>query len=632
MQRAADIRPAWAACFSFAAAAAVFWLPWHVAVPPSISLSYLFGFNNRVAMAAVALCAGLVALLGRSLLPAPAVAPPWKKPLSRSSLLKALLITLAVSLWLFFLLHRLDGWNESIYTVHRVRLLLGGRRPYRDFEFAYGPLLLYGPAFLVRLTGTSVPNAVLAFWLLVNLLSVWQLYTVLCWTEAAASPRRPVFLLLFPLALLCMTSTGTSYSLLRFLTPGFLAMGLQRIVTSTRAGRTRAASYLLVVPGVLLTVGISPEGGLAFTLGALAWLLLFGHLRKPVYLLSFAGAVAGAAGVLLLARHWDVFATMASFRDGGSNYPVLPAPHLLLFLIAIAVSAAYTGLRLRAREGTPLLALCLVAFAQLPAALGRCDVTHVWMNGIGFFVCAMLLCGSARGAARHFTAAVGLCVLLLPVLQGFRGFVSGITDPVIALCVQPSNAAHHPAWAALATRASLFLHGPAKGAARAGNLSQLRRQDEVLDIPALFGQPPGTVFLAPFGFFGGHTAPLEGPAIAPQYFLSTTNMAVPRDVQRAVAELTAHARSPMLLPPEALSSCTKPPEAATAEVRALFFFPFRARPAHPGDTLEPLCSYIRSRYVLSLPATATQRGYEMWLPAFSLPPIALLTRIAPQPR
>jgi hypothetical protein len=99
--------------------AAMSWLPYHVAVEPSQSLSYLFGYNNKVGELLVGLGIVLLLVFGPELHPSSGSAHPLKS----STLVKALAGTFAVGGVLVLLTRKLEGINESIYFIDRIHLI-----------------------------------------------------------------------------------------------------------------------------------------------------------------------------------------------------------------------------------------------------------------------------------------------------------------------------------------------------------------------------------------------------------------------------------------------------------------------------------------------------------------------------
>src|ERR1039457_4838142 len=130
-----------------AIAGAVFGLP----VSPTVSLSYAGGFNNHAAVVFFILGSLLFAFL---LPPRPNPAAE-DRPLTRASLFWALLvISVACAVRLKITVPG-STIGEAPYFLDRLDHLSRGLLPYRQFEFAYGPLMLYPEAWTARLLHLS---------------------------------------------------------------------------------------------------------------------------------------------------------------------------------------------------------------------------------------------------------------------------------------------------------------------------------------------------------------------------------------------------------------------------------------------------------------------------------------------
>ena len=106
--------------------AAVFSLPYLVPVAPSVSLSYLVGYNNHAAFLLLSLGSVVFAVLCRKRF---AESISANQPLGLPSLLLALLVTLACCAYRLLPLahHQIGG--EAAYTLNRIQMLLQGSSP-----------------------------------------------------------------------------------------------------------------------------------------------------------------------------------------------------------------------------------------------------------------------------------------------------------------------------------------------------------------------------------------------------------------------------------------------------------------------------------------------------------------------
>ena len=120
--------------------AAIFGLPYFVPVSPTVSTSYLAGFNTKMAVMILALGTGLFAWFTNGGL---YQTQDDDSRLSWKVLVGAVALTFATCL---FRLHLTIGralGGDTYYFLNRQQMVAAGLVPYRQFEFAYGPLLLY---------------------------------------------------------------------------------------------------------------------------------------------------------------------------------------------------------------------------------------------------------------------------------------------------------------------------------------------------------------------------------------------------------------------------------------------------------------------------------------------------------
>src|SRR5579875_2237022 len=194
-------------------------VPYHIPIQPSYSVSWIFGYNNHAAVVIVLLGGLLAAFLCREL---PLQQEIAGKPLTRVTLWKLLTIATLIALVFSVFYGRLDGAGEGVYTADRLRLMLEGARPYCDFNYAYGAFFLFFPFTLVRFFSLPVWPACILSWWVIALAGFTELYFVLRWSGFSPPAQRKVILLPAAIGLLAMLAMSPSYSITRFLTPGFL--------------------------------------------------------------------------------------------------------------------------------------------------------------------------------------------------------------------------------------------------------------------------------------------------------------------------------------------------------------------------------------------------------------------------
>lgn len=385
-----------ASCVSLVA---VLVLPWFVPGEPSPSISYAVGFNNRVAILAVLLGAGVLTLTASR---RPVSPPTPRRPLfatavsSQERIRPAWLFAIlgaaaASSLTLSKLTYGDFRYGEMAYALDRLSCLLSGAQPYRQFEFAYGPLLLYAPSWAGRLFRLSPQGGYLVALAAWNLAGVLVLYYIVDRLGTSRHVRTALFVALG--AYLVVNETmGMSYSYARALAPlaGLLLVdGLHRGRLTRQSERETLGSrgealrlWATATAVVVVNAAISPELAVAAGAALLAYMGVEAWRLRGAYIAAVgAYSLTLVAASLVLVR---IAGTLVAFVGGGGDLPVLPSPTILVYLFGVAVVAymAPTFLRSRPDEAPIIVGATVLAIVLTPAVLSRADTGHVIMNSL----------------------------------------------------------------------------------------------------------------------------------------------------------------------------------------------------------------------------------------------------------
>ena len=412
-QTAENLGPRWLrlTVFFLVAALLIFVLPF--AVPPqgiaSVSVSYLAGFNNRVAVfAAAGLSVAVFLFYG------------WTRRgnevsdrLSRAEGLREGFVGAVVGV--SALLLSLGGWcvatshmrylGDAGYIIEQSTVRQEyGRALYTGIEFAYGPLLLLPQVWLSDLLHCSMTAAYFAVLVVESSLGLLMLAYVLNALPIRPSLRNAGLVLL---ALGAITPhLGLNYTYFRFASP-FAAL----LFATKERGLWRCT--LLLAAAEAFELLISPELGLALAVG----IVLFSGLRAWEQGRRWLLAMAVPLGVLaaLLLTFGRPYLRMAqSFSQGALNLPLGPYPHLLVLLFALVwlvPSGLGQMLPWRNLLSARVLAVYGTGLAMMPAALGRCDPLHVVFNGVGVLVLSLVAVSrSSRPVRLAWVAAMGVLV------------------------------------------------------------------------------------------------------------------------------------------------------------------------------------------------------------------------------
>jgi hypothetical protein len=437
------LRALWIAVLTVVAYYALFQLPF--LFPPQLRLwsaSYAFGFNNGVAILAMAALLGAVAALLYVQQRHRACEAPIEFLLDgRVAGGRSLVMTLALVALLYagltFAMYvysvRSASWLmwETRHFLHRTWLMdVYGLRPYTDFSAEYGPLLTYTPLYmywLLKPLGASHEQAYFASHLLLNLGGVFCLYYVLSRVTMPAIPRLIAF------GVLAISGfapyMGLNGVLLRYLCPFACLLLGHRVVVWALSRSKVALFWLSATATVLLLLGmnilLSPEAAVAFALAWLAYSILMVRRDGRVLLVSLTAFIAGGVlcWLLLPAAYYG---SLLRFSEGANNLPLLPAAHLLFYIVTmflVVPPLLAVGMREQTNGNLWAAAICgalgVLCIVMAPGALGRCDPPHVLFYGMGASVLLMVrLANISRPAFVVYTIAyVGVFIVLMQAVN-----------------------------------------------------------------------------------------------------------------------------------------------------------------------------------------------------------------------
>jgi hypothetical protein len=420
-----------ATCFVGGAYYAIFLLPFRF--PPSrklMSLSYAFGFNNAVCILAI----GMLLLVATSMLWLWLIAGRREEVAEQvvslvtgsgpsSGIPRKLFVTVAlayagVTVLLYFWAKAVPRFTidwEAFHFLYRLRLMqFYGLRPYLDFHFEYGPALIYLPFWLHKMMAplnVSLDASYYTSYFLFNLLGLTVLFV--CLNGAGISPKRKIV----AFVLLAIASYGFWMGLngvsSRYLLPYLGVILIHRVATQERVilWLVFGLTSLLALANIL----ISPEIGLAFGIGCVAYALLV--LRRRVSIgVAILGGLGLAAGVAIALIPFVYMASVFRFTAGANNYPLLPAPHIILYLLTLFVVVPIlvgAGFLTPTAHGPLLWALGVLCVIMMPGALGRCDPPHVLLYGLGASMLMFMVAARTKTFGVYAIAYALVAIVLL---------------------------------------------------------------------------------------------------------------------------------------------------------------------------------------------------------------------------
>jgi len=547
-------------------------VPYLVPMAPAVSESYIYGFNNRVAEAIfllfVAAFAWWIGTRPLRLETAPAPPLPWP----------ALGIMFCLPIFLLGVIWRLarvtGGVHEGLYFLNRLQEVSQGGAVYRDFEFAYGPIMLYLPMIVARVTRVSLTDAFYITWIaqwLLGLILLWRTVEYVCRDSA----RKNVILAILVFTWLpSVLDVGPNYTPLRFWAVPYAATVIYRRIA---AGRPLLATAGIGVGYCLLILLYSPEQSISFVGATLLMFLLFVFPRRVEVWIALGVFMVGTAGIFAFAAHKGLFETLRSMGTGGYNFPLLPAPHLfpIFALLLIAGWVFVDGLR-HPREAGVAHYLIATTLFTIPAAFGRCDRGHIIINTVGAAVVGLTILANNRVVWRWTLITYVATVLLLPLPFTY-----------------------------LSARQIL------NAALRAGCSQKRLISEPSCSVRLRLPTPNGEPLRAPVGF----SVPLP-EADARNYVTSgrfdgLQDVLQPHQLEQKLRELREHPRQWLILPRN--YRCDVPPpsrEALFVDLAAMYF----PRPRHEILFFKPLCNYIEAAYEPAETPSEIPVEYELLRP------------------
>ena len=562
-------------CFSPGCGRDGVFVPYLVPVAPTISLSYVVGYNNRVALLLFVAAALAFAYLTRGVLAR--TGNEQDQPMRRADLLIGLAVVLVALLARH---HRMQPpKSEAAYAIDRLQMLVSGVRPYTGFEFVYGPLQLYLPLLVSRVFRTSVVIGYYAWWYTQWLTGTWMLWWMIKQLPGKLKRRRFILPPVLFVLIFNMLAEGTAYTPVRMIGAAFFVLAV-----NVCWQRTRNPMILLAAAAAatLFEFGISPEQGIAVGLGLLGWILLKAWRQRSRDLATAAAGQAIAFALICLWFKWlGVFGGLREFAGGAYSFPMLPALTTALLLLAyVAAACAAVRAWLDADLDGPSIAMALCGFAALPAAFGRCDTGHLQLGSAALFL-GIASIETMPKLRRVWTSLLLLLMVIAPFFFVIQFAVAKVGGKIPPPGPDPHNL-------------------PARESADAGGAGI------VLSAPCPVVYRTPTIWPTYL-----HTAAQE--CLETGFFAGMLDVLTVETIDRKVREITAEPRRPLLLQagPLAEQFTSAPTEIETRPMRdvlgALYLPPLR----HKAMDYTPVIRAIEDNYT---PGPVVAGGLQIWEP------------------
>jgi hypothetical protein len=411
-------------------------LPWFIppGVNPIVSDSQIVGFSNRTAMIALGLAVVVAFVLANWHRKGvrPFVMPDGADTGLSGWLVLGVAVATGFSAALMAYVLRGHAIFDQGYFLDRMLLVTNGNVPYSQFEFAYGPGLLYFPTVVwtaLRHFGASLIFSYDVVLVTVRVLGVLVVAYVL---NRLDGPNwlRTTMLLIVSVYAIAQVNMGLQWTLLRYAAPLLLML----VALRTAAGEGAAWKLPLVsVAAVIAAFVISPEMGVAVLVALLAAAVVL-QIRRSEGAAWMIGALLCVA--LVAALPLGSHSTFTGFAGGTYYLPVIAGPPVLLYLLSTLIVASAAGeglLRLKPSLAATQAGWIALSTVMIAPALGRADFGHVFWNGLPVLMAAPVIVWQWR--PRLGLAAVALVGIIslaalgrYTVLAQGSGFLA-VTSP-----------------------------------------------------------------------------------------------------------------------------------------------------------------------------------------------------------
>ncbi len=598
--------------YAFIGLAVVFCAPYYVPMQPSASVSYHFGYNNRAGTILLVVFLGLGAIWTRGMDISFSSATK-SQPVPRKVLVASLLAVLLGCLAMYVFAGRFGGFGESSYNIDRAWLLLQGKTPYADFEWPFGIYFLYAPVFLCHVFSLDVVRASYIVWGLTFLCGTLLLFAVVNMIDYPTTKKTSIFLLLMGAAYPNLVSMGTPGALLRHISPIFSILIVQRLFS--RGGsewRIWTALFAEVSTAVLLL--ISPEIAVAHAFACICIFLLDVERDKASSFAWSAGLLGTFALIFWTANRFHVLDTMLASAGGADSVPIIPAPHILLFLAGLFLCACYIyRRRADSRSNDNTIGIIAYSVPMIAAALGRCDAPHVFLDGLGVFL-ACLFYVSNNTAAWKWCRIAFLCfIIVVPTIMGIWYYEPFFASVFVDSVEQSKNSTTVDELLVVVRRhLDPYLSPEERHKLDARTVRFHAGKPESTSLSDVYPEWHGE-FVAPFGYRPNHLGTELTDRIDFGFYEGSENARTPAAVRRKIGELASQPERALLLPEDFdTSECLANVSAEKRIISIMFLFPYRAMAVHPDSVYRPLCDYIHSEYWMEHEAPR-KNGYALWV-------------------
>jgi hypothetical protein len=491
---------------------------------------------------------------------------------------------------LFYNMKASYGYGEANYFLLRIDKIKLGQVPYIDFEYAYGLTLLYFPILLSKIFNLTTPQSYYLAYAIFNLTGILFLKFVIDYLNINPISKKHLF---YSITLCCLPFVlGVNYTLFRFITP---IAGLLVIYNVINSNLETGKYYVIKISIItfllaMLVLSISIEVGIAITVSLGSYFLVNTILNRDLKSLYILAIYIFLLTILFFFISNNLILILQVFASGGNNFPVVPAPAILFYIVSfLVINSIFASLVLTKRLNFMAFTLLVFNVTMLPGALGRCDPAHIFWYGLGSFIYLWTYLSHVKIRLYHhyktffiviFTVGSTLSTLFL-----YKPAIAQVAVKYIATDDYAKSMFYK-----ISDAIQLNLQGVKDNLVKVKSVKDFSKLDKCTSVSIPFDAIDPNLYL--------HV--LNRGNFVPEYYTGIfLNVYAPEQIERKFADLKNPNHKYMIIPKRLYDTVPEIQSDVNAQkfMTILFLYPFTYNKKLHSETLyNPTYNYIRNNY------------------------------------
>ena len=582
-------------------------LPFFVPLKTPIdSLSYLFGFNNKIAVAGAIFSVFLFVLVNKIQKAREySTNKDNKEPIfvkSGATIFRRQALTLWIfiilyvflTIFCFFVFDNPNFHGEEEQFIKRIDLIGMGKIVYRDFWFPFGTALIYSPFFLQKAFHVFGVTSRMSYYILYALLNAFNLYILYYLTNRLNIDQKHRSFIFFAMAFLQINfSVAVQYTFTRilpayfflFLTHDYYFENYNTKSILKNLGLFFCPFFFLFIEFLLFM-----EIGMAFFLTVMIYLLTFAFLNKSRKVFLIFCSYLFCVLLFLLFLPSGFFQDMKDYLGGGNNFPIFPSPPVLIYVLSLFYCVPFLFQFNSAKNKNTLLINLSYAFLcvfLLPGAFGRSDTGHIFYYGAGIFLATAAI--FSRRSHKLFKVCIWIFIFVYACALFASSFA--VSAGKISASLYSKVGKHFFSEKEITKYSSIF--GLDKN--KVFRVINFEKTSGAIDYHRLDKYLP---LAAPLAIDHQLYSYIKNSGkFIPEYFLYLINVDNEKELERKISDLTPG--NYMIIGKEEIDNSVRQSEFLSIDknLSMLFFFPVKNRPKNPPLEIgKKFIKYVKLKY------------------------------------